>query len=524
MPTEVLRLGPFTGGLNLASDPTLIQDTELIDCLNLELDIDGSLTNRPAIQVTFQGAQNQRLLIFGSVKFSGTLYLFATRDGKTFVSSNEGSAWTELNPGAVSRECKTMEVYNNTVWMPATPTSANGGISWTPGGGAVAVAAMPRAEKCIVHKNRLYLCPGETATSNSSRLHFSQSADFTTWPGSNFIDVQPGDGDTLNNAVVYQDNLLLFKGESTHALAYDLDPIDAVLREVNPVVGSHGSFGVTQYENTVYCMYFNKIYEITNYNFNKINLKVDFVQDSSLPSGTSARYEDQHISLLGERLIVRYYNRTYVFNLRTRTWSEWRKTDVSSTIEWHVFGPLVRGIDPFGTGRDNYYTGYSFDVSSGGYKVIKISDGIVGGASEGTGTHKFYCIATTKDYDMADPVRYKKLFWWGVDVITGKQVMSSIEPITFLSLTTWDVLDTKEWDDLLTWDSPVGAGIVTTETVAGDNIINTNKLIKFGKAMRFRKVNFSLRLETDGSINQPTKIFQYVAVVGVKQLVSARIS
>lgn len=522
--TEILRLGPFSGGLNISSDPALVQDTELIDCLNFELDVDGALVSRPAIQVAFQGAQNERLLIFGSVVFSGTLYLFATRNGATFVSSNAGSSWTELNPGAVSRECKTMEVYNNTVWMPATPTSANGGISWTVGGGAVAVAAMPRGEKCVVHKNRLYICPGNTATSNASRLSFSSSADFTTWPGSNFIDVQPGDGDTLNNVVVYQDNLLLFKGESTHILAYDLDPVDAILREINPVVGSDGSLGVVQYENTVYALHRNKVYEIVNYNFSLLNLKVPLVFDNALPSGTTTRFENQHLSLLGERLIVRYYNRTYSFQLRTRTWGEWSKTDDTSTIEWHIFGPLIRARDLSGSGLDSYYTGYSFTVSSGGYKVIKLIDGRSAGASEGTGTHKFYCIATTKDYDMADPVRYKKLFWWGADVVTGEDALGSITPITLISSTTWDALTTQTWADLNTWASPISGPLAFEETVTGDDISNTNKLIKFGKTMRFRKANFSLRLETNGTTAQPTKIFQYVAVVGVKQLVSARTS
>src|SRR5882724_1480328 len=313
MTTQVLRLGPFTGGLNIGSDPVLVADTELIACLNLELDIDGSLVSRPAIQVAFQGGSNGRFLIFGSVVFSGVLYLFGTQSGSTFVSSNAGSSWTQLNPGGLSRECKSMEVYNNTVWMPATVGSANGGISWTVGGGAVAQAAMPRADKCVVHKNRLYTCPGENATSNSSRLTFSQSADFTTWPGANFIDVQPGDGDTLNNVVVYQDNLLIFKGESTHVLAYDLDPVDAILREINPVVGSGGSFGVVQYENTIYVLHRNKVYEVTNYNFSLLNLKVPLVFDNALPTGTTARFETQHLSLVGERLIVRYYNRTYSF-------------------------------------------------------------------------------------------------------------------------------------------------------------------------------------------------------------------
>jgi hypothetical protein len=417
-----------------------------------------------------------------------------------------------------------MEVYNNTVWMPATYASGAGGISWTPGGGAVAVAAMPRADRCLVHKNRLYLSPGENATSFESRLYFSQSADFTTWPVPNFIDVQPGDGDTLNNIAVYQDNLLLFKGESTHVLAYDLDPVDAILREINPVVGSTGSFGVVQYENTVYSMHRNKVYEILNYNFALVNVKVPPVFDNALPTGTTARYEEQHLSLIGERLIVRYYNRTYSFQLRTRTWSEWSKTDDTSTIEWHIFGPLVRARDLAGSGLDSYYTGYSFDVSSGGYKVIKVIDGRTSGAEEGTGTHKFFCIATTKDYDMSDPIRYKRLFWWGADLLTGQEITGSITPITFVSSVTWDSLILETWADLGTWGSPVSGPQTHQEIVPGDNIANTNKSIKFGKALRFRKANFSIQLETDGSPAQPTKVFQLVAVIEIKQLVSAKVT
>ena len=73
MTTQILRLGPFNGGLNIGSDPVLVQDNELINCLNLELDIDGSLVSRPAIQIAETGAANQRLLVFGSVVFNNIL-------------------------------------------------------------------------------------------------------------------------------------------------------------------------------------------------------------------------------------------------------------------------------------------------------------------------------------------------------------------------------------------------------------------------------------------------------------------
>lgn len=525
MVTQVLKLGPFTGGLNIGSDPVLIADNELISCLNLELDQDGSLISRPAIQILNQGANNERIFIFGSVVLGGILYIFATRAGSTFVSSDNTATWVELKPGTNIRECRTMAVYNDTVWMPATFASANGGISWTVAGGAVAQASLPRGDKCVVHKNRLYICPGVNATANASRLSFSAAADFTTGYTTNFIDVQPGDGDTLNNLIVYQDNLLIFKGESSFVLAYDLDPTDAILRLINPVVGSTDSLGVVQYENTIYALHHNKVYEITNYNFTLLNLKVPLVFDNALPTGAVTRRENQHLSLVGERLIVRYYNRTYSFQLRTRTWSEWSQTDNSSTIEWHIFGPVVRARNLTGSGVDSYYTSYSFDLSSGGFKVIKIIDGRSSGAFEGfTTANNFFCIATTKDYDMADPLRYKKIFYWGADILSGQDVIGSITPITLINSVTWNALNAEKWSDLLTWGSPTSGPSVFQETVTGDAIANTNKFIKFGKTQRFRKIHFSLMLVTNGTSDQPTKIFQYTALVAIKETVSARIS
>lgn len=520
---EILRLGPWHGGMNRAADPTVIDDQELLDCINFELDIDGSLVSRPAIEIAEQGASDDRLLIFGSVTFSGVLYLFATRDGATYVSSDSGVNWTAL--GALPRECTSMAVYQNTVWLPATPTSANGGISWTPGGGAVSVAGMPRGSNCVVHKNRLYICPGETETTNESRLHFSFAADFTNWPGANFIDVDQGDGTTLNNVIVYQDNLLLFKQESTHVLAYDLDPTDAILKEVTPVVGSTGHFGITQHENTVYCLHNNNVYEIVNHNFELLNLKVPLVFDDSLPVNTTARYESQSMSLLGDRLVVRYYNKTYIFGLRTRTWSEWIKSDEAQTVEWHVFGPLIRGVLVGGINRYEYFTSYSFDMNdTTGYKIIKLIDGHTAINLEGFGTSDIKCIATTKDYDMADPVRYKKLFWWGADLLTGNEITASVEPITLVFSPSWTDLGNNTWADLGTWGRPLDEAAVTITVVDADSIFNTGKMVKFHKGLRFRKINFSVQLLTDGNALEIAKIFSFLAIVKTKQIVSAQVS
>lgn len=528
MTGEAIRLGPFTGGLNTASDPNSIEDDELTTCLNFELDIDGSLTCRPPIILTEEGASDDYLFIFGSATFAGVAYLFATQSGATYVSSNEGASWTELNPGSVSRECVSMAVYQNSVWLPATPGSANGGISWNPGTGASAVADMPRGTACVVHKNRLYICPGEDAVSNESRLEFSEAADFTIWSGSaspgsaSFIDVAQGNGDTLNNVIVYQDNLLLFKGRSTHVLAYDLDPADAILREINPVVGSGGSIGVVQHENTVYCLHLGNVYEVVNFQFELLNLKVPLNIDQTLPADTDARYNDESLSLLGDRLVVRYFNSTLVFGLRTRTWSEWSKTDDTSTIEWHLFGPIIKAR---GSSTDEYFTSYSFDMNdTTGYKIFRIPNKPNAVDSEGTGTHTIECIATTKDFDMADPLRFKRLFWWGADVISGNQIIADVQPISLQFSPTWEQLGDTIIDELNTWGNPLDENSTTETIIAADNIFTTSRMVKFLKSMRFRKINFSVMLESNGTSLEPAKIFSYLAVVKTKQQVSAESS
>lgn len=464
------------------------------------------------------------MLIFGSVEFNDILYLFGTRNGTTFVSSDLGTTWTALNPGGGIRECVSMAVFVNTVWMPATPGSANGGIKWTPGGGAVAVAAMPRGVNCTVHKNRLYIVPGAEATLES-RLIFSDPANFDTWTGTNFIDVAQGDGTALINLIVYQDNLLLFKEESTFVLAYDLDPADAVLREINPVVGTNGYFGVIQHENTVYILHNGKVYEIVNFNFGLLNLKVPFEFENSLPLNTTARYVPESLSLLGDRLIVRFFNRTYAFDLRVRTWSEWRKTDTTETIEWHVFGPLIRAVLDTGLNVYSYYTTYSFDMNNAtGYKIIKVVEDHTVADMEGFGDNIMHCILSTKDYDMADPIRYKRLFWWGADVLTGNDIKADVLPITLVFSPTWAQLGDFTWNDLNTWGQPLTESSPTETIVLGDNLFTTNKLVKFLKSLRFRKVNFSLQLISNGSLLQPTKVFSLIAIVKTKQLVSARSS
>lgn len=326
---EALRLGPFAGGLNTTSDPSTIADTELAECLNFEQDLDGSLKSRPPFKEIF-GHQNftDRILFLCEAIFATDHYL---------ICSNSTGVYYFLN-GSFTLITNTFEAgaavqYADKVYLVPKPGSGNGG-KWDPVAGFTAVASIPKGQAAAVHKERLYVCPGIKSTADTSRLKFSDPSNLDSWPAGNFIEIRQGDGTKLVDLTIYQDNILLFKEQSTSILSYDANPADAFLRPVSNTIGVNRQFNVVNYENQVYIFSGGWIYEITNLDFLRLNVKVPFIRDDTAP----AAFSDEFIflSLLEDRLICRYYRKIYVYGLRNRTWSEWK----SDKDTLHYFGPI----------------------------------------------------------------------------------------------------------------------------------------------------------------------------------------
>lgn len=345
---QALRLGPFVGGLNTVSDPTAIADAELAQSMNFELDIDGSLVSRPPFtEIDGHQAWTERIICIAEAIFSGVYYLIGSNvNGVYYRQSGDNQPWTLITN--TFRSTAAVQ-YANTLYMVAIPGSANPGGKWDPVGGFTAVAAIPKGMACAIHKERLFVVPGTLATSNASRVSFSNAGNFETWGGTDFIDVKQGDGTNLIDLTVFQDNLLLFKNKSTHVLAYDTRPTDAVLREISRTIGVDRQFNMVNYENQVYIFHGGWVYEIVNYDFNRLNTKVPFIIDDTSPSAFTS--ENVFLSLLGDRLVCRFHRNVYVYGMRTRTWSEWES--VADTL--HYFGPIQTLHPPTG---NEYYAGF----------------------------------------------------------------------------------------------------------------------------------------------------------------------
>lgn len=517
---EALRLGPFVGGMNIASDPTAVADSELVSCLNFELDIDGSLISRPPIVETTGNSATwtERIVIIGRGVFPEGNYIIGSNANGTYAFN--GTTWTTISSSLNSHVALQ---YQDFVWIPPSPTSTGDGGKWSPSAGFTADVNMPHAYSAIFHKSRMFVVPGnDHTTPNKSRLRFTDpitSATFT-WTSTNIIDVSPGDGQVLQDLLVVDDNLMLFKTDSTFILAYDVKPTDAILRQISSTIGVTTKRCVAQYEDSVFAYHEGNVYEIMNYDFARINLKVPFVYDSTVPSGT--RQEEVFLSLLGDRLVVGYYNKRYVYGLKTRTWSEWKSEN--STL--HNFGPLVQyPANPTQSVRVKYYAGSSISNIE---NVVYVLDGHDSTTKEGIiGTPvDIICKIKTKNYDLADSHHFKKLMWWGADILTTRNVTGVANPIANTFRVTWAQMGVNTWGtySTRTWGTPLTENAAVTTPITNNSVIS-RLFVKFLKTLRFRQINFEVILTNDGTTGQgPARVFTLTAIVGSKQTVPKQVN
>lgn len=511
MPGTAVKLGPFTGGINSHSDPTGLQDTELVDAINLELDLDGSLISRPAVyDIANPGGGSNRMYLLGYFVHPGTgaQQLLGSNNAGLWIYN--GVSWTTI-PGTATVQASTMVQYEDKAWVVALPGSVGAGGYWD-GTNWNTVAAIPRGGSAVVHKDRMYVVGGPTQTGlNATLVSFTDPANFTTsWSGANTVHVNKGDGQKNIDIVVYNDNLMIFKNDSTYVFAFDNTPLQGVMRPINKRIGAYNKNCVVHYENSLFVMHERSVYEINNYDFTKVNSKVPFVLDTTKPSPWA---DPMHLSIVGDRLICKYYAKIYAYGLKTKVWTRW---DTGT----RYIGPWVAiPVRDESTANPSYIS--SSSVASEATKIFQLDTEISALHPE-----TMTCYIKTKNYDFEVPHRYKRLFWWGADVAAKNAITGTVTPVVVNFGVTWGMLKTTTWAvvKLGTWAQPLSAPSLI-QTVTGTSGGSLRKFAKFLKALRFRQINFELSITWDGTTTTgPVRIFTLSALVGEKQTVNKSLS
>jgi hypothetical protein len=495
---EPIRLGPFVGGINQLSDPTALQDNELVDAINVELDLDGSYVARPPFYDLANPSSGTNFRLLGYyITATHTRLIGANSQG---IWSYEGGAWSIIS-GTSTVVAASMVQYDDKAHIIADVSSAGAGGYIDDTLTYNVVSAYKKGGAAVVHKERLFVVPGPNQTgSNSTLLQGSAPADFTTYPVSIFIN--KGDGQKLIDIIVYNDNLLLFKEDSTYVLAYDSNPTDAITRKVNSTIGVASTNCVVAYENELYVLHRNNVYEVVNYDFAKINSKVPFVFDSTQPGPW---YAPTFITLLGDRLIVKYFARIYVFGLKAKVWTRWNLGN-------RYIGPAV-AVPIRTTGQS--IPEYIMPTAVASFNQMHGFQDVIGSTHPET----INCLIKTKNYDYGVPHRYKRIMWWGADVSTLSAITGTVQPVIIGFSVTWDDLATHTWDELNTWDQLLSLPVVIQTIVGAQSALR--KFAKFAKSLRFRQINFQVEFSYDGTnITGPARFFTITTLIGTRQHVS----
>lgn len=511
---QEIVLGPFLGGLNNATGVAdTIGDTELAECIDFDYTVDGTLVTRPSVfQLPAQSPLNgNNLRILGVFIYGSTSYTVAClNDTDLYYRDNSQalylSGWVLLSSGFGNAQAATQ--YGSKMWFCKT---TSGGASWD-GTTFTAVAAIPAGNSMEVFKERLWVSSGN----QTSRLSFSAVGDFTSFPGTNFVDVGPGDGQTMQTIVAGVNSMYIFKSSSSYALSFDSDPARGSLQQISSVIGAVSPWAVTRHENIIYVLDVQFVYAIVGYQYQRINVKVDIAKNNAVVGNLRQKGV---LSTVGDRILVQYQSKTYVYYPLTNTWTEWA---LPPTHKWFAVEQYVGS-----KGYPVYYTSINTTTgTSGGVgPFLAMFDGPWDSSIPVDLVNNDPTL-TTKMFSFDTPYSFKRIMWWGADLIATS---SSGQATVIMSLVPYNFQARKTWADIsaFTW-SALSAYTWNEATVYGGTVDNTvivsaplRKYVKANRSIRCTRVQFKVAF-TGYDHTATSSIHHIVAAVKGKQSPQSR--
>lgn len=514
MPASPVKIGPFSGGLNSYSGPTSIGDNECIDIQNFDIDFDGALKSRPP--VTIKDDKTTIPVVEGAMEILGWFihtdmarYLIVTfTTGGVYARNEETGVWSTIT---TTIRATAMVQYANKAWL--ISNGANSGGSWSPSAGWVADADIPKGECVCIYKERLFI-GGSTTTPN--RVFFSNAADFGTWDtGVNFFDVRSGDGQGVKALTAFQDNVVCHKTDSTYVFSYDSNPSRGNVRLISGSVGIENKWCVVEYDNSLYVQHESKVYQLANWNFTLVNLKVPFEYLENVGPSDYDTYAS--LNVMTDRLICHHFDNIYVFNLRMGVWSKWA---IGASVNFNRFVavPLNDSSE-----IERYYGGCRrIDETQDNHVLYEWRPEIDGVRSE-----EMTCYVVTKTYDFNVPYTFKRLFHWGVDMLSQRDLTYTVHPVVYSPAVTHEQMSAFTHEELAQGSNlrPLSVSIDVSGSKSISNVSGARMFVKLIKSLRFRQIYFTVGGTTDGStVTGPIQIYSIMAFVDNKQLVSKEVS
>lgn len=515
MPASPVKIGPFVGGLNTYSSPSAIADNEAVEIQNFDVDLDGSLITRPPIsRITAAmpaDATGKTSRVIGSYRsVADVFYVIFSFGTHAYAFNTSTEAWTLIQAGDYTATVQ----YADKLYMILRPSGVTqGGGKWDPTAGYTAVAAIPRGYSACVYKERMFVAASRVADQTSiNRVKFSNAANFDVWTGTDYFDVSGGDGQDIMRLYSFDSSICIFKTDSTFIYAYDSAPSKGIVQIVSANIGCNNPFSLVEYENNLFVMHEANVYRISNWTWEQANLKVPFPYANSK---AQTSYAGSCLSIIGNRLLVRYYDNYFILGLKTGAWVKWIWNDGSTYYPTDFISNP--NVDPV-TGVARLYAGNYNTALACWFKFID-------SAVSGIGTETFLSKLTTKSYDFGPSYAFKRLYFWGVDIVTTTPVNYTVSPVVYNVPVKWGQLIGVPFSALLTWGRPLSLSIDVTDSASGSSASGYRTFVKLLKSLRFRQVQFTLNTSINTTVlSAPCRVFSLTAFVDSKQVVVKKVS
>lgn len=492
MPGTPVEIGPWKGGMkNVPGFGEFIEDDQAYLLQNFEVDVDGSLTNRPAIRralLTGPSLTTDDLRLIGTWITPNQLYLIVAASVLGVHLINPATSAVVATRAMIKP--KACVSFNGTLYI-VPQADGQGGI-WTVAGTTYqwqAVTQIPRGETAVVYKDRFYI-----GQHNESKIVYSEINDFSNFPAVNNAGIGWDNKQPLKAMLVVGSDIFLWKSNSTYRYGHAGDPAKAEIKQIDNYVGTTDETTVALYNNnTIYTLSDSAVYELYQNTYTKISDDLDMTPKIDL-----SFFSNFGVSVFQERLFVRYYSKMYVLSLQTQRWSEW------TSARFFAIVVTLPAATPGTT------TGYAASIKAtftNKFLYYIQESRITGVADNPNGDNDkegFTCKIITKSFDFQTPTYYKTILMGGLSVACSSPVsISAVVPGS-------QVIDGLSWGEAYaqyTWGSAYSLGLTwgTDVTSDGDVLMKTvipptdgaafgRKLLKCLGKFRYRQVQFVIEI------------------------------
>lgn len=411
-------------GLNIREDPGAIDDTELTEAININIGKAGEIQKRTGLEKMHNGTTlgSNSTKILGHfltdtisqliVKAGGNVYYSTDAANYTLIGAYSDAEWGVQYAGAFY-----------------IIRSGNVIVKWD-GTTATNVAGSPSGTFGIIYKERMFVLNTAATGTLSSRLYFSNAGDVsaTGWIGTNFFDIQPGDGDFLVTLVILNDLLYIFKGKATWALYVQGTVTDWIVRTINSEFGCVSKYAAKIIAGYLYLSSEKGIYRTDGTSFTDISLDIGPVLVNRVVNLTTVNIDsmgiwgDQLICLISPSSGQKLY---YIYHYRIGTWTQWQFSGGLLPQTFFEVRANTPGVGLYA--GDNNSTGIIFRYGTSVYTDA--------GAS-------YQVSIRSKEFDVGIPLNMKRGKWIGVDLI-GDSNISYEQLSDYVNLVTGTFVSTS---------------------------------------------------------------------------------